>query len=84
MAFGVRTSCLSSFAPSTSQKRKLFFSDILTIHNYEISCGKRVLDIFCVFFTVLFGGAWGTTCSCSFPASAAEKWKFAKLIFDVF
>ena len=26
-------------------------------------------------------GGWGTTCLCSFPASAAQKWKFLKLIF---
>ena len=27
------------------------------------------------------GGVWGTTCLCSFRASAAQKWKFPKMIF---
>ena len=29
-------------------------------------------------------GGWGTTCLCSFPASAAQKWQFPKLFFFSF
>ena len=28
-----------------------------------------------------FPRGWGTTCLCNFPASAAQKWNFPKLIF---
>ena len=90
MAFGVCTNCLSSFPPSTGQKWKFlqnFFLCIVTTYNDEICYTKHVLAPFYVFFT-LFGcwggvsqGVWGTTCLCSFPASAAQKWKFPKLIF---
>ena len=59
---------------------KLFFY-IVTTYNDEICYVKHVLAPFYVFFT-LFGcwggvsqGVWGTTCLCSFPASAAQKWK---------
>ena len=63
------------------------FLDIVTTYNDEICYVKHVLAPFYVFFT-LFGcwggvsqGVGGTTCLCSFPASAAQKWKFPKLIF---
>ena len=65
------------------------FFDTLTIQNDQISHVKHVLAPFYVFFTV-FGcwgggggsqGVQGATCLCSFPASAAQKWKFLRLIF---
>ena len=65
------------------------FFDTLTIQNDQISYLKHVLAPLHVFFT-LFGCVGGggvprglghTTCLCSFPASAAQKWKFPKLIF---
>ena len=66
------------------------FFDTLTIQNNQISYVKHVLAPLYVFFT-LFGcwggggggsqGGRGTTCLCSFLASAAQKWKFPKLIF---
>ena len=48
MAFGVHTNC--SFLPSTGPKW-IFFFDILTIRNNEISYAKHVLDLLCVFTT---------------------------------
>ena len=93
---GCGATYLCSFPPSTAQKWKFFKTsfDILTIHNDIISYVKHVLDPLCVFFILLgwffFGGGgvkgatWGTTCSCSFRASAAQKWKFPKLIFFIF
>ena len=64
--------------------------DIMTIQNDQISDVKHVLAPLYVFST-LFGylggggggcqGGKGTTCLCTFPASAAQKWKFPKLIF---
>ena len=65
------------------------FFDTLTIQNDQISYVKHVLDPLHVFFTlfgcggggVLLRGLGYTTCLCSFPASAAQKWKFPKLIF---
>ena len=67
------------------------FFDALTIQNDQISYVKHVLAPLYVFF-ILVGCVWGgggvlprglghTTCSCRFPASAAQKWKFPKLIF---
>ena len=66
------------------------FFDTLTIQNDQISYVKHVLDPLHVFFTQ-FGCVWGgggvprglghTTCLCSFPAWAAQKWKFPKVIF---
>ena len=66
------------------------FFDTLTVQKDQISYAKHVLAPLYVFFT-LFGcvaggggvprGLGHTTCSCSFPASAAQKWKFPKLIF---
>ena len=90
MAFGVCTNCLSSFPASTGPEWKILqiFFDIVTPHNDEISYVKHVLAPLCVFFT-LFGclgggvsqGGQGTTCLCSFTASAPQKLKFLKLIF---
>ena len=64
------------------------FFDTLTIQNDQISYVKHVLDPLHVFFTLFGCGGWVllrglgyTTCLCSFPASAAQKWKFPKLIF---
>ena len=65
------------------------FFDTLTIQNDQIFYVKHVLDPVHVFFTLFGrGGAGGvprglghTACSCSFQASAAQKWKFPKLIF---
>ena len=65
------------------------FFDALTMQNDQISYVKHVLAPLHVFFT-LVGCVWGggvprglghTTCLCRFPASAAQKWKFPKLIF---
>ena len=62
--------------------------DIVTTHDDETCYVKHVLDPLCVFFFTLFGcwgegvmGGWGTTCLRSFPALAAQEWKFPKLIF---
>ena len=66
------------------------FFDTLTIQNYQISYVKHVLDPLHVFFTpfgcVCVGGGvprglGHTTCLCSFQASAAQKWKFPKVLF---
>ena len=64
------------------------FFDIMTIQNDQIFYVKHVLDPLHVFFTLFGCGGGGggrdlghTTCLCSFPASAAQKWKFPKLIF---
>ena len=66
------------------------FFDIVTNHNDEISYVMHVVDLHCVFFTVFgcwggggggYQGGCGTTCLCTFPASAAQKWKFPNLIF---
>ena len=66
------------------------FFDALTIQNDQISYVKHVLAPLHVFFTlvgsvgggaVLPRGLGHTTYLCSFPASAAQKWKFLKLIF---
>ena len=65
------------------------FFHTLTIQNDQLSHVKHVLAPIHVFFT-LFGCGWGgallrglghTTCLCSFPAPAAQKWKFPKLSF---
>ena len=90
MAFGVCTNCSSSFPASTGQKWRILqiFFDIVTTHNDETSYVKHALAPLCVFFT-LFGcwggggsqGGWSTTCLCSFPASAYQKWKYLKLTF---
>ena len=61
--------------------------DIVTTHNDEICYVKHVLAPLYVFFTLV--GCWrggsqggqGTTCLCSFPALATQKWKFPKLNF---
>ena len=60
---------------------KLIFLYILTIQNDQISYVKHFLAPLYLFFT-LFGcwgggtpkGGRGTTCLCSFPASAAQEW----------
>ena len=65
------------------------FFDALTIQNDQISYVKHVLAPLYVFFTLVgsVGGGGAprglghTTCLCTFPASAAQKWKFPKLIF---
>ena len=66
------------------------FFHTLTMQNDQISYVKHVLAPLHVFFTQLGcvcgggGGARGlghTTCLRSFPASAAQKWNFPKLIF---
>ena len=67
------------------------FSDILTIQNDQIPYVKHVLAPLYLFFTLLgFSGAGGgsqggrgKTCLCTFPALAAQKWKFLKLIFFI-
>ena len=89
MAFGVCTNYSSSFPPSTGQKWKFFAKkiDIVTIYNDEICYVKHAFDPLCVFSTLfdVWGGGvprgLGHTCLCNFPASAAQKWKFPKLIF---
>ena len=81
----------AQLADAVYQPRQLkngnFQFNVLTIQNDQISHVKHVLAPLYVFFTLL--GCWGgggsqggrgTTC-CSFPASAAQKWKFPKLIF---
>ena len=90
MAFGVCTNTKAVFHPLQVKNGKIFAKtifDIVTTYNDEISYVKHVLDPLCVFFT-LFGCGGGvprglghTTCLCSFPASAAQKCKFPKLIF---
>ena len=73
----------SSLGSSKMEISKTDLFDTLTIQNDQISYIKHVLAPLYVFFT-LFGcrggggspRAWGTTCLCSFPASAAEKWSF--------
>ena len=65
------------------------FFDTLTIQNDQISYVKHVLDPLHVFFTLFGCGGGGgvprglghTTCLCSFPASAAQKWKFSETDF---
>ena len=66
------------------------FFDTLTIQNDQISYVKHVLAPLHVFFTLFVcvcGGGGGTRGSrahnllVQFPASAAQKWKFPKLIF---
>ena len=89
---GRGTTCLCSLLASAAQKRlfpKLNFFNILTIQNDQISYVKHVLAPLYLFFTLLgcFGvrggsqGGRGTTCLCSFPASAAQKRLFPKLNF---
>ena len=66
------------------------FFDTLTIQNDQLSYVKHVLAPLHVFFTQ-FWCVWGgggvprglghTTCLCSFPASAAQKWKFSETDF---
>ena len=96
MAFGVFTNCLSSFPPYTGQKWKFLQKnfDIVTTHNHDMLCKACFSPSLCVFHPiwVLGGGGGGapkgagrgTTCLCSLPASAAQKWKFPKLIFFIF
>ena len=48
----VRTNCISSLPPSTTQKQKFFFY-ILIMHNDQIFCVKRVLGPLYVFFTLV-------------------------------
>ena len=87
---GQGTTCLCSFPPASATQKwkfpKLIFFYILTIQNDQISYVKHVLAPLYVFLTLF--GCWGgvprgqgTTCLCSFPASATQKWKFPKLIF---
>ena len=87
MAFGVCTNCLSSFPPSTGQKREIFAKkfDIVTTHN-DMICRACFRHFLCVFHPIwVWGGGSqggrGATCWCSFTASAAQKWKFLKQIF---
>ena len=79
---------LSRLGSSKMEISETGFFNTLTIQSDQISYVKHVLAPLYVFFT-LFGwwggggsqGVWGTTCSCSFPASATQKWKCPKLIF---
>ena len=82
----------SSLGSSKMEISETDFFDTLTIQNDQISNVKHVLAPLYLFFTLFgcgVGGGGGglprglghTTCSCSFPASAAQKWKFPKLIF---
>ena len=66
------------------------FFDIVTPYNDEICYVKHVSTPLYVFFT-LFGcwgggggsqGVQGTTCLCSFQASAAQKWNFPETDFS--
>ena len=80
----------SSLGSSKMEISETDFFHTLTIQNDQISYGKHVLAPFYVIFTQ-FGCVCGgggvprvlghTTCLCNFPASAAQKWKFPKLIF---
>ena len=87
MAFGVCTNCLSNFPGQKWKILQHIFFDIATLYNDAICYVKHVLDPLCVFFTLFAYGAGGyrgvqrTTWLCSFPALAAQKWKFLKLIF---
>ena len=81
----------SGLGSSKMEISETSFFDTLTIQNDQISYVKHVLAPLHVFFT-LFGCVGGggvprglghTTCLCSFPASAAQKWKFPKLIFFI-
>ena len=79
---------LSSLGRSKMEISETDFFDILTIQNDQISYVKHVLDPLHVFFTLFGCGGGGvprglghTTCLCNFQASAAQKWKFPKLIF---
>ena len=89
MAFGVCTSCLSRFPPS-SQKWKIFakvFFDIVTTYNDKICYVKHVLDPLCVFFT-LFGCGGGVTKGCrahnllmQFSGLGSSKMEFSEIGF---
>ena len=86
MAFGVCTNCSSSFPPSTGQKWNILqniFFDIVTTYNDEICYVKHVLDPLCVFFTLFgcWGGGYPGHTTCSYPALAAQKWKFSETDF---
>ena len=80
----------SGLGSSKMEISETVFFDTLTIQNDQISYVKHVLDPVHVFFT-LFGWCGGggggprglghTTCSCSFQASAAQKWKFSETDF---
>ena len=75
----------SSLGSSKMEMSETDFFDTLNIQNDQISYIKHVLAPLYVLFT-LFGcvwgggggggsqGGWGTTCLCSFPASAAQEW----------
>ena len=71
----------SRLSRSKMEISKTDFFDTLTIQNDQISHVKHVLAPLYAFFT-LFGcwgwggsqGVSGTTCLCSFPASAAQEW----------
>ena len=58
---------------------------IPTIRNDQISYVKHVLHrihmVFTLFGCLDGGKGWGTTCLGNCPLSAAQKWKFSKLIF---
>ena len=89
---GSRAHNLRSFPASAAQKWKFSetdFFDTLTIQNDQISYVKHVLAPLHVFFTqfgCVCGGGGGTKGSRahnlrSFPASAAQKWKFSETDF---
>ena len=84
---------LSSLGSSKMEISETDFLDILTIQNDQISYVKHVLAPLYVFFTLFGcgGGAGGlprglghNLLLCRFPASAAQKWEFPKLIFLIF
>ena len=83
---GTGHNLLMQFSNLGSSKMEISETDLfdtLTIQNNQISDVKHVLAPLYVFVT-LFGcrgggcspRGWGTTCLCSFMASAAQKWSF--------
>ena len=89
----VHTTGLCSFSPWAPQKLKfpkLVFCHIVTTQNDHPTYVKHVLGSMCVFLLYLGIGCrgggvlprdWYTTYFCSFSPWAAQKLKFAKLIF---
>ena len=78
----------SNLYSSEMEISKTEFSCVLTFHNGKICHVKHVLDHIHVLFT-LFGGldrgkGLGHNLLSNFPLSAAQKWKFSKLIFLMF
>ena len=71
----------SSLGSSKMEISETDLFDTLTIQKDEISYVKHVLAplyVFCTLFGCWGGGGvtkgWGTTCLCSFIASAVQKW----------